>query len=247
MLKEIENLGISSIEAKELIKHSKNIKKDIKLLKKGYPVQYLIGYVNFYGNNILVNKNVLIPRYETETLIEKTINYIKKYNFNKPNILDLCTGSGAIAITLKKEIVCDMTISDISVKALKIAKQNLKYNNVSTKIIKSNLFNKINEMYDIIITNPPYVSKSEELSKEVKKEPKKALYSDDNGMKHIKKIIKESNKYLKNKSILAIEIGSNQGKELITYAKELYPKSKIIVEKDLCKRDRYLFIFNNCE
>ena len=94
MIEEIINLGISRREAEELVNNSTHIKKDIEKLKKGYPIQYLIGYTNFYGNKIFVDKNVLIPRYETETLVEKTLKYIDKYKFKKPNILDLCTGSG---------------------------------------------------------------------------------------------------------------------------------------------------------
>jgi len=102
VINKIVNLGISKIEAEELVKVSRNIEKDYKKLLDNYPIQYLIGYVNFYGNKILVDENVLIPRYETEYLVEKTINYSKKIFKNKINVLDLCTGSGAIAITLYK-------------------------------------------------------------------------------------------------------------------------------------------------
>lgn len=238
MLNEIINLGISKIEAKELLKVSKNINKDLKLLKKGYPIQYLIGYVNFYGNKIMVNKNVLIPRFETEFLVEKTLNYIKKLNIKKPVILDLCTGSSCIAIALKKEIK-DSTIyaSDISKKALKVAKKNIELNKVEIKLIKSNLFKSIkNIKFDVIISNPPYVSKKEQLPKDVKYEPKLALFSKGNGFELTTKIIEESSKYLKKNSILSIESNSNINKK--------FKNKKYIIEKDLNGRYRYLFIIN---
>lgn len=238
MLNEIINLGISKTEAQELLNTSKNIKRDLKLLKKGYPIQYLIGYVNFYGNKILVNKNVLIPRFETELLVEKTLKYIKRLNIKNPVILDLCTGSACIAIALKKELK-DATIyaSDVSRKALKVAKKNIELNKVEVKLIKSDLFTKIKDIkFDVIISNPPYVSKDEKLPKELKYEPKIALFSKNNGFELTIKIIKESNKYLKKKSILSIESNYNIYKK--------FKSKKYIIEKDLSGRHRYLFIIN---
>ena len=128
MKDKIVALGFSSVEVDELLKVSKDIESDYLKLKNKYPIQYLIGYVNFYGYKINVNESVLIPRYETEYLVEKTIKYIKD-NFNsKINILDLCTGSGSIAISLSKELNCIVDASDISSKALEIAKINAKEN-----------------------------------------------------------------------------------------------------------------------
>ncbi len=238
IINEIVSLGISKIEAKELLKVTKNIKKDLKALKKGYPIQYLIGYVNFCGNKITVNKNVLIPRYETEFLVEKVLKYIKHLEIKNPVILDLCTGSGCIAISLKKELKDSIVYaSDISNIALKVAKRNIKLNNVKINLIKSDLFKKIkNIKFDIIISNPPYVSKKEKLSKELKYEPKLAIFSKEEGFYHTNKIIKESKKYLKNKSILAIESNFNLNKK--------FKGKEYIIEKDLTGRNRYLFIIN---
>lgn len=247
MLNKIIDLGISKLEAEELIKFSKNIEKDYELLKKGYPIQYLIGYVDFFGFKIKVNRNVLIPRFETETLIEKTMEYINKYKLTSPEILDLCTGSGCIAIVLSKKLNINIDAVDISKSALNQAKENIKLNNAKVKLLRSNLYRKINKKYDVIITNPPYVSKKEKISNIVKHEPKRALYSGNNGTKIIKTIIKESNKYLKVKGIIAIEIGEKQSNELKNYAKKYFPNSKILIEKDLVNRDRYLFIFKNFE
>lgn len=247
MLEKIKELGISELEAKTLIEISKNIERDYKLLKKGYPIQYLIGFVNFYGMKIKANKNVLIPRFETETLVEKTIEYIKNKNVNCRSVLDLCTGSGCIAVTLAKKLNLNVDAIDISKKAIAIAKENAKLNNVRINFRKSNLFKKINKKYDIIISNPPYVSKEEKISKIVKYEPKKALFSKENGTKIIKKIIKQSNNFLNEKGVLAIEIGDKQAFLLKKYAKKYFPESNIIIEKDLVNRYRYLFIFKNNE
>lgn len=239
MQNEIISLGISKREAEELLSVSKDIKRDLKLLKKGYPIQYLIGYINFCGNKILVDKNVLIPRFTTETLIEKTLDYIKRLNIQNPVILDLCTGSGCIAIAIKKELKDSIVYaSDISLKALKVCKKNIKLNNVDIKIIKSDLFDNIkNIKFNVIISNPPYVNPMEELSKEVEYEPKLALFSEDNGNFHVKKIITDSKKFLKDKSILAMETNlfTNQ------YIKK---EKNYIFENDLEGKCRYLFVIN---
>lgn len=234
MFNQITSLGISKTEALELINISKNVNKDLKLLKKGYPIQYLIGYVNFCGNKIIVNKNVLIPRYTTEYLVEKSIKYFKKLNINKPVILDLCTGSGCIAITLKKEFKDSIIYaSDISKKALKLAKKNAKKNEVNIIFIKSNLFKNLkNKKFDLIISNPPYVSTSEKLQKQLNFEPKIALFSKNNGFYHTDEILLKSNKYLKKKSILALETNMN------------FNNKKYLIEKDLEEKNRYLFLIN---
>ena len=122
MKEKIVNLGFSDREAQELINVSKNIEEDYKKLLNKYPIQYLIGYVDFYGYKIFVNDSVLIPRYETEFLVEKLIKYIKKYyKSEKVNILDIGTGSGCISIALQKMLDCNITAVDISQDALKIA------------------------------------------------------------------------------------------------------------------------------
>lgn len=247
MLNKIKNLGISELEAKYLIKTSKDINKDYESLKKGFPIQYLIGHVDFFGYKINVNQNVLIPRYETEELVEKVLQFIKQYEIKSPNILDLCTGSGCISVVLSSKLNKEITASDISKDALITAQKNIKENKVKVKLIQSDLFKNISSKFDIIISNPPYVSNSENISNVVKYEPALALYSEDKGTFLIKKIIKESYNYLNEKGILAIEIGEKQGKELIEYSRRYFANSKIEVLKDLSNRDRYLFIFKNFE
>lgn len=199
MLNKLTELGYSKVECEELLKVSKNIEEDIKLLKQGYPIQYLIGYIDFYGYKINVNKNVLIPRYETELLVEKTIKYIKEM-FDKPYILDLCTGSGAIAIALKKQINSKIDASDISAKALETAKSNALENNVEINFYKKDLLIDNNNKYDVIISNPPYVSYEEEIMQTVLNyEPHIALFAKNDGLEFYNKILKQSKNNLKSK------------------------------------------------
>lgn len=221
------------------------LKLQIKRVKSGEPIQYVIGNVDFYGNIIKVNKDVLIPRFETETLVEKTYNYIKKYFNDTLDILDLCTGSGCIAITLKKLTNARIDASDISSSALNIAMTNAKNNNVEINFIESNILDNIDKKYDVIISNPPYISYDEEIMDIVKdNEPNLALYAPDNGLFFYKEIIKNCKKNLKEKSIIAFEIGYTQGNILKEYAREYFKDAKILVEKDLSEKDRYLFIVN---
>lgn len=229
---------------KKYIEPSK-LDEAIKRLNKGEPVQYIIGNVDFYGYKFNVNKNVLIPRFETEELVEKTIKYIKK-NFNKKiDIIDLGTGSGCIAITLKKEIDCNMDALDISAKALEVARENAKINNVEINFINDDMLNPLNKKYDVIISNPPYISYDEEIMDIVKNnEPNIALYAKNNGLYYYEEIIKNAHKYLKEKNILAFEIGYKEGEYLKEYSKKYFKDAIIKIEKDLSGKDRFLFIIN---
>ena len=246
MINKIVELGYSKLEVEELLKVSNNIEEDYKKLLNKYPIQYLIGYVNFYGYKINVNEDVLIPRYETEFLVEKNIKYYKKLFNDKVSILDIGTGSGAISIALKKNIDCDVTACDISKKALEMAKNNAKSNNVDINFIESDIFNNINDKYDIIISNPPYIANNEEVEYSVDKyEPHLALYANDNGLYFYKKIIKNASKYLNDKFIVAFEIGYQQADDIIKIVDNNFTDVKTIIEKDLSGKDRYLFIIKD--
>ena len=239
----MNNKTVTKLEIEELTKLGKYTKRNIKKLENYYPIQYLIGYVDFYGNKINVNKNVLIPRYETEYLIEKTIKHLKELNINNPKVLDLCTGSGCIGLTIKKLIPSQVTMSDISRKALKVAKKNRKELNLETKIIKSDLFKNIkDDKYDLIISNPPYVMEEEVLPEELKYEPKLALYAKNNGTQIIERILKEAKRYINSKYLIAIEINEQSEKDLTKIVKDYFPTSKYTFEKDLSGKTRYLFI-----
>ena len=227
----------------------KDLDTALKELESGIPVQYIVGNTNFYGYDFKVNRNTLIPRFETELLVEKTYNYIKKY-FNKDNIkiLDIGTGSGCIAITLNKLLnSCDITGIDISSEALEVAKENNIINNTNVKFIESDIFSNINDKYDVIISNPPYISYDDiEVMDIVKNnEPHLALYAKDNGLYFYDKIIKESSKYLNDKFIMAFEIGYKQGKDITKIVNKYYKDINMSVEKDYSGRDRFVFIWNH--
>jgi len=225
---------------------SDKLEDGIKRLNNGEPVQYIVGNVDFYGYKINVNKNVLIPRFETEELIFKTINLIKK-NLNKNiKVLDIGTGSGCISIALKKEISgLDITAVDISEDALLVAKNNALENNCEINFIKSDLFNNIDDKYDLIISNPPYISYDEHIMDIVKKnEPHLALYAKNNGLYFYEEIIKNSSNYLNDKNIIAFEIGYLQANEIKKMSHKYYPNANIIIEKDMQEKDRFVFIIN---
>lgn len=229
-----------------LTKKYKNMHRIIKKLESNYPVQYLIGDVSFYGYPIIVNKNVLIPRFETETLVEKTIEYIKKYNLENSDVLEIGTGSGCIPITLKSELPSlNITSIDKSKRALRVAKKNVKNNKVNITLINQDVFKyKPLNTYDVLISNPPYIMEDEKIDEKCKYEPNMALYAKNKGLEFYEYIIKTSIKYMKRKSILAFEIGYKQGEYLKEYASEYYPRAIITIEKDLSGKNRYLFIIN---
>lgn len=245
MRNKIIELGYTSLDADELIKVSKNIENDYNKLLNNYPIQYLIGYVNFYGNNINVRENVLIPRFETEYLVEKTIKYAKKMFDSKVNILDIGTGSGAIAISLKKELDSDVTGVDISDDALSLSNENAKLNNVDIKFIKSDIYSNVSGKFDIIISNPPYIANDEVIMDKVYDyEPHLALFAEDNGLYFYKKILDDARDYLNEKFIIAFEIGMTQGEEISNYAKSIFNNVNVFVEKDLSLKDRFVFIIS---
>ena len=223
---------------------SNELDNGIERLKKGEPVQYIVGNVDFYGNKIIVNNNVLIPRFETELLVEKTIKYIKD-NFNKRvDILDIGTGSGAIAITLDKLVDSNVDAVDISKAALNVAKENNELNNTNVNLFVSDVFDSVNKRYDVIISNPPYISRDEEIMDIVKNnEPHIALYADMNGLYFYDKILSECKKYLKENFIIAFEIGYWEANEIVGLANKYLDNINISVEKDYSDRDRYIFIF----
>lgn len=232
---------------KKYIHPDDNIEEAIKRLEQGEPVQYIVGDVDFYGNIIKVNKNVLIPRRETEELVEKTMDYIKKLFPNQDiNILDIGTGSGCIPITLKKHFPNNnVSAVDISEEALEVAVDNSLSNNVEINFIHSNLFENVSGKYHCIISNPPYIKEDEEIMDIVKNnEPHLALYAPNNGLYFYEEILKEANKYLEEKFIIAFEIGETQGQDILNIAEKYFPTSKAILEKDLQHFDRFIFIVN---
>lgn len=223
-------------------KYPNKIEKVLKKIKKNYPVQYLIGNVEFYDCNIKVNKNVLIPRFETELLVEKSIKKIQEQKIKNPKIIDLGCGSGCIAIAIKKHINCEIIAIDKSKKALKIATENAQRNNIKIKFLKKDMTKVKFTSNDIIISNPPYVGKKETVGKETKKEPQKAIFAKENGIYFYRKILESINKYKIKPRLIIFEIGMKQGKQLKELQQKLLPDYKITIEKDYNNRDRFVFL-----
>lgn len=245
MIDKIIKLGYTKLDAIELMKVSNNIERDYKRLLDGYSIQYLIGYVNFCGFNINVNKNVLIPRFETEFLVEKVIEYYKLYYNRKVNILDIGTGSGCIAISLKKMINSNVDAVDISKDALNVAQANAKYNNADINFIKSDLLNEVNGKYDIVVSNPPYIDYNEKIMDLVfNNEPHIALFAPNNGLYFYEKILSKIKPYLNDKFIIAFEIGYLQAEAIKNIINKYFYDVEIIILKDLSNRDRYAFIIS---
>ncbi len=226
----------------------KKFKDAVVLLKQGKPLQYVLSNAPFYGHDFYVNKNVLIPRFDTEVLVDKAKDLIKeKYGNNPIKVLDLCTGSGCIGITLKllnENLI--VTLSDISKEALEVAKINIDKYKLDIELIESDLFTNINDKYDVITCNPPYIAHEEEIMDLVKNnEPHLALYANDDGLYFYKKIFKEIKSYLNDKYLLFFELNSEKSDDIKNVALEYFNSEDISIIKDLGDRDRVLIINHN--
>lgn len=214
---------------------NKNINEDT-------PLSHLVGFDYFYDRKFKVTKDVLSPRMETEELIYKVLEYIKKSKKDSFRILDLCTGSGIIAITLKKEIVekhTEIVASDISEKALSIAIENANNNNANITFIKSDLFDNISGKFDLIISNPPYISYKDKITIKdnvLKYDPHLALFAEEDGIYFYRKIIENAVHYLSKDGVIFFEIGYDQKDKIL----ELGKNNNFIttVYKDINDRDR---------
>ena len=225
-----------------MLRQEVNYFKAIKKLCFGIPLQHITHRQEFMKMTFYVDENVLIPRQDTETLVEEVIKIAKKINAKK--FLDLCTGSGAIAVSLAKYIDRSfVTAVDISRKALNVAKLNAKNNEVEDRItfVESDLFKNLKkEKYDMIVSNPPYIKREvlRKLDKEVQKEPHIALDGGYDGLDFYRKIINEADEYLKFHGYLCFEIGYDQKEEVEGLIKEQGKYVDIYCKKDLCDNDR---------
>ena len=214
---------------------NKNINEDT-------PLSHLVGFDYFYDRKFKVTRDVLSPRMETEELIYKVLEYIKKSKKDSFKILDLCTGSGIIAITLKKEIVekyTEIVASDISEKALSIAIENANNNNANITFIKSDLFDNISGKFDLIISNPPYISYKDKITIKdnvLNYDPHLALFAEEDGIYFYRKIIENAVHYLSKDGVIFFEIGYDQKEKIL----ELGKNNNFIatVYKDINDRDR---------
>ena len=239
--------NISNLDWNLLCQKYDNLEEVIAKIDEGYPIAYLIGDVSFYGYPFKVNENVLIPRFETETLIEKTIKLIKSLNLENSNLIDLGTGSGVIAITLKKEIPSlNITAIDKSKEALKVAIENSKLNNVNVDFQNQDIFNyELPENISIVISNPPYIEEDSNYSQNVLYEPKEAIFvSNTNPLIYYEQILKIAKEQITKKHLIAFEIDEDHKEDMHKLCKKYFPSDNIVIEKDLAGKNRYAFIYS---
>ena len=235
-----------SLNEKVSPKDVDNYLEKLKEIENGKPLQYVIGHVNFYGNKIYIDENVLIPRFETEELVERAIDYIRSFDRDNIRILDLCCGSGAIGLSIKKALpYSDVYLSDISLDALNIVRKNAANLELEVTIIESDLFDKINKTFDVILCNPPYIRDDEVIDELVKNnEPSIALYGGIDGLDFYRNIIKEAGKHLNINYLVGMEIGYLQKKAIVKLIEDNFSEIDIDSYKDLSGRDRLVFFYN---
>lgn len=238
-LSKIDFINAKDIELTRV--QSENYISAIDKRLQNIPYNYIVGFKEFYGRKFVVDERVLVPRYETEIMID----YLEKHYMNsKPErILDLCTGSGVIGITLNKIFNVKTVISDISKSALEVAKINANNLKANVDILESDLFSNINGKFDLITMNPPYVpeDRKNKLQIEIQKyEPQHAIFAGDDGLYLIKKFIDELDKYTEPNFISIIEIDETQKEKLIDYLKNRTFKFEFI--KDFQNLNRFLIL-----
>ena len=225
-------------------KNYQELQEKIELYNQDYPLQYLIGYQDFYGLRLKVTKDTLIPRPETEELVGWILNdNSKNENYD---VLDVGTGTGAIGLALKSiRSNWNIFLSDISEPALKVAKENAQNLNLDVSFSTSDLFEKIEGKKDIIVSNPPYISENEKIYMDksvLNYEPHQALFAKNNGLEIYERIANESGKLLKQGSKIYMEIGFLQGKAVKKIFKDSFPNSEITLKKDINGNDRMICV-----
>ena len=222
--------------------------KGVVRLLNDEPLNYVLGYSYFYGYKLKVSEGCLIPRFETEELVGKILAYYDEcFKGQKVEVADIGTGSGAIAIALKKEEPnMNIIASDISSAALKIAKENAELNNADIKFVEGSMLEPIiaeGIKLDILVSNPPYIKEDEVLENSVKDyEPHVALFGGEDGLKFYRMIFESANQVLKEKALLFFEIGYDQKENLTALAKQYFNNAEIKVFKDINNKDRMLMI-----
>ncbi|XFA98205.1 peptide chain release factor N(5)-glutamine methyltransferase [Candidatus Izemoplasma sp. B36] len=218
-------------------------------LEENIPVQQIMGYVYFYGYKFIVSDKVLIPRFETEELVVNVLMlYDEHFKNQKIDLVDIGTGSGCLAVTLKKEEETNFNVyaTDISNDALEVAKQNAINLEADVDFLQGDMLQPVlNKKFDMLVSNPPYIPQNEKVDEIIyDNEPHVALFGGSDGLKFYRKILKDANKILKPKSIIAFEHGYDKAEKLRKIAKEYFPNSLVYTLKDMQKLDRMTFILN---
>lgn len=228
-------------------KISDNFETDVKkYLDDNIPVQYIIGEACFYGYDFNVNNDVLIPRPETEELVENILFLYDDYFKGKDiDVVDIGTGSGCISVTLAaEESHMHLKATDISGRALNVARSNAKKMNVNIDFKEGNMLEPVmNDKFDILVSNPPYIPETEVVDPLVKdNEPNVALFGGNDGLKFFHIILENAPKIMKEKCILAFEHGYNKTQEIEAICKKYFPDANIYTKKDLQGLDRMTFV-----
>ena len=228
----------------EISEEERQFVEDIyRKLANHIPAQYIIGLAEFFGMQLKVDERVLIPRPETEELVELILAENPKENLK---VLDIGTGSGAIALALAKNRPdWTITASDISQDALDLAMENAKNQGLTLSFIKSDCFSEISSKYDIIVSNPPYISRVDETEvglNVLHSEPHVALFADEDGLAIYRRIAEESKDYLNDGGKIYLEIGYKQGQSVPALFKENLPEKQVRTLKDQFGQDRMVVI-----
>ncbi|MBU0996972.1 MAG: peptide chain release factor N(5)-glutamine methyltransferase [Firmicutes bacterium] len=213
------------------------------------PVQYLIGYVYFYGYKFSVDNHVLIPRFETEELVANILmQYDDQFTGKSIKLVDIGTGSGCLAIALKlEEPSFDVTATDISVEALEVAKKNAKNLKADITFIAGDMLEPLKGLkFDALISNPPYIPSEETVDEIIhQNEPHEALYGGSDGLRFYEIILSKAKEILERKSFIAFEHGFDKAEEIRALAKKYFPDSVVYTLKDMQGKDRMTFVVNN--
>lgn len=220
------------------IREERFFSRAIKQRLRHVPLDKIIGYTDFMGVRIPFSRSVLTPRQETEIMVD---DIIRAHKGTKPMVLDLCSGSGCIGLSVAKALDTQVVLADISKKAIRQSKKNAKLNGINVTILHSDLFDNIPTKFDIIISNPPYIKRKdlEDLEIEVKDfDPMISLDGGERGLEFYKKIIAEAPKYLNKNGTLYLEIGINQSDDIVEMLKADF--ESVTVKKDFAGIDRYI-------
>ncbi len=225
----------------------KKFAKLIKLRLQNWPVAYLRKNKDFFGLNFIVNKHTLIPRPDSELLVEEALKFLNnsalRAELESTKILDMGTGSGCLIISLAKNSQAKFFASDIKKAALKVARLNARKHQVKITFYLSNLFKKIPEQkFTLILANLPYLNKDQMREPSISREPKSALFSQNNGLKHYEKFLQQVKNYLAEKYLILLEIDPQQSEAIKTLSKKYLPESQVDILPDINKLDRVVKI-----